>query len=302
MRTRSRIVLDIVLVALVVVLGLIAYFQPGLQKPSPVPQLTPLSTDTVRRMELIYPDGHTVILEKEKDTWFLRKPIEVEANRFQAETLAETAAASSLAQYPASQVDLAQLRLDKPLLKVRFNDQEVAFGDTEPLTGRRYALYRGTVHLISDSIAGALNADTTHFVSYALLPEGVHPVLIRFPDIPENADTIQSTQGEKELRFERDRWVLTPPDSSVSQDAINQLVDGWRYAHALRVEPFKGEQKPLAAVTIQLQGVSQPIRFDILSLKPELVLARPDLGLKYYIAESLAERLLHPHPPKKKHD
>ena len=242
-----------------------------------------------------------ILEKKEKDTWYLRKPIEIEANRFEAEMLAETASASSFAQYPASQVDLAQLKLDKPVLKVRFNDQEVAFGDTEPLTGRRYALYRGTVHLINDSIAGVLNADVTHFVSHALLPEGVHPVLIRFPDIPETAETINPAQGERELRFERDRWVLTPPDSSVSQDAINQLVDGWRYAHALRVEPFKGEQKPLAAVTVQLQGASQPIRFDVLSLKPELVLARRDLGLKYYVAEPLAERLLHPHPPKKKH-
>jgi uncharacterized protein DUF4340 len=301
-RTRTRVLVDITLVVLLVGLGLVAYFQPGLQKPVSVPQLTALHRDAIRRLELIYPDGHKISLGKEKDEWFVLQPIHLPANRFHAETLVDLAEATSFAQYPATKLDLARFKLDKPLLKVRFNDVEVALGGTEALNGRRYALYGGTVQLVGDSVASFLDADTSFFVSHALLPAEARPVSLSLPLLAEKPDSKGPLRGAIQLHFENDRWVLTPPDQAVSQDTLNRLVEGWRFAHALQVERIDKARKALATVTIQLKGEPQPVRFDLVATQPDLILARTDVGLQYHVAEPLARRLLSLTPEKAKND
>jgi hypothetical protein len=269
-----------------------------------VPQLTPLKADAIKRIQLIYPDGRTVILAREGvregardgEEWSLREPFQMPANRFQAETLVSLAQATSTARYPAEKTNLHELKLDKPVLTVRFNDLEVALGDTEPLSGRRYALVGGTVHLINDSVSSLVGAEPTAFVSHALLPAESRPVAIAIPALKQGEGE-SPAWGGFELRFEDSRWSLRPPDDTVSQDTINTLVDGWRYAHALDVKPYDKERKPLATVRVELQGEAEPIRFDVLSLKPEVVLGRPDVSLQYTLAEPLAKRLFTLMPP-----
>ena len=292
MRTRSRWLLDITLLALIGLLAAIAYFQPGIEKPKPVPALTTLQPDEVRRMELVYPDERRVVLVREGDQWWLSQPVRMPADRFRAETLVNLVQATSLAQYPVARVDLAKFKLDKPLLEVRFNDLEVAFGDTEPLQSRRYVRVGDAVHLITDQLYSFLNAKPTDLVSHALLPEGVRPVRITLPLLQEQEGAEQPFAGEVTLRFEDSRWVVEPPREGVSQDAVNALVDGWRFAHALEVQPLSEPAKPLGTVTLQLEGDEHPLVFDILEVKPDLVLARRDVGLRYQLAEPLKKRLL----------
>lgn len=292
MRTRSRWLLDITLLALIGLLAAIAYLQPGIEKPKPVPALTVLQPDQVRRMELVYPDGNHVALVREGDGWWLSEPLRMPADRFRAETLVNLVQATSLAEYPVAEVDLAKFKLDKPLLEVRFNDLKVAFGDTEPLQGRRYAQVGDQVHLISDQLHSFLNAKPTDLVSHALLPEGARPVRITLPLLQEQEGADRPFAGEVTLRFDESRWVVEPPQEGVSPDSVNALVDGWRFAHALEVQPLSEPAKPLGTVTLQLEGDEHPLVFDILEVKPDLVLARRDVGLRYQLAEPLKKRLL----------
>jgi hypothetical protein len=295
MRIR-RVLLDVVLFALVVTLVLIAYFQPGRPKPVPVPALTSLNAEEIRRIQIVYPGGQTITLIQEEDgkksgtEWLVQEPYQMPANQFPAETLASLAQATSTAQYPAQQMNLHELKLDKPLLTVHFNAVEVHLGDTEPLSGRRYALVGDTVHLISDSVSALLNAEPTAFVSHALLPADARPIAITLPPLKQGQGD-EPAWGGVQLRFEDSRWSLDPADPGVSQDSINNLVDGWRYAHALEVKPLDKARKPIATVTVSLKGEAMPLRFDILSLTPELVLGRQDVGLQYHLAEPLAARL-----------
>jgi hypothetical protein len=299
MRTRTHLLIDLALLSLVVVLVLIAYFQPGIEKPKPLPVLTSLEPGAVRRIEVDYPGQEPIVLVKEKDTWRLTQPLHMPANRFRAETLADLAQAGSLAQYPVAKLDLAALKLDKPLLKVRLNGTEVVFGDAEPLSGRRYALIDGTVHLITDRIAELLNGDVAEYVSNALLPEAAHPTEIDLPLLAQGGDDKQPFGPQVQLRFQDNRWTMAGAGKEVSQDLLNRLVDGWRFASALEVKRADKDHAVLGKATLKLEGEPSPLVFEIAAVKPQPTLVRPDVGLQYVLSEPLAERLFQLKPPPK---
>ncbi len=287
----SRTLLNGLLLVLAVSLLLVAYFQPGLEKARPLPKLTSLDTAAVKSITLLYPEGKRVVLERRKGRWYLVEPLEAEANRFRAESLLFLTQEGVIASYAPSAIDLAKVKLDKPLLRVRFDGVEVAFGDTEPLEGNRYALAGGKVVLIRDRIAPLLHADVTYFVSLALLPEGARIASIKLPLLKDKPEPQSPFAGEVELRREGGAWKLIPPDAEVTQEAIERLVDGWRYAHALEVKALQGDEQPIAEVTLRLEGEKEPLRFEVLAAGPEPWLARPDLRLRYHLTEELFKRL-----------
>jgi hypothetical protein len=291
MRPRSRILVDLVLLTLVVVLVLLVYFQPGIEKPKPLPVLTSVDPGSLGRIEVDYPGQAPIVLVKEQDEWWLSQPLHVPANRFRADTLAQLARAGSLQEYPAAELDLAKFKLDKPLMKVRFDATELAFGDTDPLNGRRYVLTNGKVHLITDEVADLTGGAVTTYVSHSLLPENARPVWLDLPLLGEGGEAQKPFQGQVELRFEDHRWTLKPPREKLSQDSLNRLVDGWRFAAALEVKEAPKGERPIARVSIKLDGAQSPMVFDVTAVKPEAHLVRPDLGLEYVIAENTTERL-----------
>ncbi len=286
----SRKFLNALLLVMAVVLLLVAYFQPGIEGEKALPKLTPLDTASVKRITLIYPDGREVVLEKRHGTWYLAKPLEVEANRFRAESLLFLTQEGVRASYSPKALPLAKVGLEKPLLRIRFDDFEVAFGETEPLEGNRYALVDGRVVLIRDRIAPLLSADITYFVSHALLPEGSSIVAMKLPLLRDNPSPDAPFGKTVEIKREGHGWKIVS-EKDISQAAIERLVEGWRYAHALEVETLKGDEKPIAEVSIQLAGKERPLRFWVLSVMPEPWLARPDLKLKYHLTQELFRRL-----------
>ena len=203
-------------------------------------------------------------------------------------------------------MDLEKFKLKSPRIRVRLNDVELGFGDTEPLEGRRYVLAGNTVHLITDSYYPRLIAPHTSFISLALLPEPTRLEAIELPQLTLTHDA----QG----------WKAAP---SASPDAVNTLVQEWMAAQALQVRPYVApatQDKPEtvtlrvapgvldrrsqrdspssipgvvpAATPASQEGVQTSLRFIIISRAPELILARPELGVQYHLPQDAAQRLL----------
>jgi hypothetical protein len=57
-----------------------------------------------------------------------------------------------------------------------------------------------------------------------------------------------------------------------------------------------GKAKPQGEVAVELAGVKDPLRFQILDDPDYLVLARPDLGFEYQLDISQLDKLLTPAP------
>src|SRR3990172_3473256 len=273
----SRTWLNLALLILVAAAALIATYLPGVKKPAAPVTLTALPPEQITHIAIRRSGQADIDLVKDKTGWRMTAPLKLPASDFHVQTLMHLTQATSHSRFPAQGQNLAKYKLAEPRVRLRLNDVEMAFGDTEGINQRRYVLLNGVIHLIDDSVYYNLIAEPTTWVSMALLPAGSHPTEIDLPGL--------------KLARTNDRWSLTPPPVNASADAINTLVDGWTQGQALQVKPYQ-KQTALGSVLIRLQDIPDPIRFDITARTPELILARPELGVQYHLPAERAEHLL----------
>ncbi|MFP5344619.1 MAG: DUF4340 domain-containing protein [Gammaproteobacteria bacterium] len=268
---RARLWLNIGLLLLVLALALLAYYQPGLA-PQPPAKLTSLGAQHVTRLRIEQDGQPPLVLEKQAGKWSITGPVRVEANTLRVETVLRLAEAESLARFPAR--DLERFKLDTPLLRVWLNDVEIAFGDSAPLGRQRYLLLDGTVHLIADEVYYYLRGGLPLFAGNNLLPQGAQLQSLALPGF-----SLVRADG---------RWRLDP-SREVSMDDVNQFLDAWRGAQALQVTRY---QNQAAQDKVQVRLQDGAIEFLVLAREPELILARPDVGLQYHLGSGAAQRLL----------
>ena len=58
----------------------------------------------------------------------------------------------------------------------------------------------------------------------------------------------------------------------------------------MQVKPYDGKEGE--TIAIELKGKETPVSFLLTARSPDLILARPDLGIQYHFAESSAAELL----------
>ena len=82
-------------------------------------------------------------------------------------------------------------------------------------------------------------------------------------------------------------------DAEISGDRVNAFVAHWQNARALTVSRLTA-RKPLDSVQIVFEqdGKRDTLVVDVLSYRPELVLARRDEGLEYHFPEEIGKQLL----------
>lgn len=273
----SRTAVNLALLAAVAVLSAVAYLLPaGKHEPSP-PALTRLSPDRITRVTISPKDGQQIVLVRRGGHWRLAAPIRTAANGFLINSLVGLAAADSFRHFPVRGRDLREYGLDHPPVRLRLNDLEIDFGGSEPLHGRRYVRVGDTVHVIPGYFYQDVSGGVADFVSLNLLPEGSDPVQLALPDLTlrRDAEGHWAVAGKKH-----------PPQG------MEDLVTRWRRAQALQVERYSGSGHH-GTVTVTFDKGHAPLTFDIVSTKPELVLARPDIGMAYHFPESQTDKLLH---------
>jgi len=276
----TRGLLNLVLVVLALVMGLIIYFEPGLE-PADIPQ--PLTTLLVAddaigiHIERVKYDPVSFI--KRNGRWYLvTEQQELPASTFQLQALLRLLETSSTSQYAADTVDLAALGLDPPQATVTIDDVAILFGNTAPLDGKRYLQIDATVHLIEDRYQHLINAGWTNFVERKLLPADKSISRLQLPDM-----TLTLT--------DKDQWQLSPGKPGISADAIQQLLDRWDRVSALYARRYDGRTSD-EIITLEFSDSPEPLTFMVIAHSPELVLARPDWGIQYHLTHDAEETLL----------
>ena len=69
------------------------------------------------------------------------------------------------------------------------------------------------------------------------------------------------------------------------------MVKEWTDAQALRVTPYE-KHAVQGEVVIGFSDQSQNLKYQIIAHKPELILARPEIGMQFTVASEQADRLL----------
>ncbi|MGA7801654.1 MAG: DUF4340 domain-containing protein [Gammaproteobacteria bacterium] len=288
----SRGLLNLILLLGAVTLGLVAWLQPGKKPPKPAVTVTSIKPADITRIELKRADRADLSFERRGAHWYITGKRDLPAAQFAVAGLLRLADQQVSRSYPLSKMDPAQLKLDKPQASVRFNKGPlIQFGTTDAIEGDRYLRVGDRIYLVPDDYQPLVDGSVTTFVSRRLLPTGTTVAGIDTPDFKLQSDA-------------KGHWTLTPNDPNLSADAIQRFADGWAAASAITVQNYHAHNSQPTAndrtVTVRLKDRKTPIEFVIVHRKPELVLARPDLGFAYHLGSDGAARLLR--IPKSHHD
>lgn len=268
-------------------LGLIAWLEPGHTPPPQPENLTTVSASQVQKIRIERREGRTVVLERVAGHWRMREPVDAPASEFRIESLLRITEHKSLGRNPVAGLDLARYGLDKPAVRLFLDDAELEFGDSTPLDSRRYLRLGDSVHLIKDVAYYHLIGPWTGFLSLRLLPEEAQLTRLELPGL--------------DLALQDGQWQVTPMPESYSADSGARLIDAWRTLQAIEVRPYAAEEPEgvnIEQVRLHLAGSDEPLVFQLTARTPDLVLARPDLGVAYHLPASRAADLLDlPQPP-----
>lgn len=272
-----RTLLNLGLFLLVILLGLITLFEPGKEPTTELPTLISLQREDIHKIRIDRHDAESIVLEKEAGRWHMTHPVRAGVSSYRINSILKLAGTKSLGSHSGSGKDLQPFGLEKPRLHVTLNGGlTLAFGNNTPLDHRRYLLLGDVIHLIADSFYYQLIGDFTTFIDTALLPPDSQIAGIELPM----------------LRLNRidGHWQVEPEPEHYSADQAATLIEAWQQARALQVKAYRGGKGE--AITLHITNRAEPLHFLITARSPELVLARPDLGIEYYLAEHFAAGLL----------
>jgi hypothetical protein len=278
MKMKRNTLINLSLVIVIGILVLMTVYEPGIEKPAEAPLLLSLKRDDVKHI-LIHRDGQeTVELEKNPDgKWQLLQPIKIAASSFRIDSLLRITESKSLNSFSADPAKLAGYKLDKPSAELILNDTvKLAFGAATPLDQRRYVLFDNKVHLITDNLYYFMISAWPTFVSMKPMPQKETISALQLPGL--------------KLQWQDNRWQLKPKQETSSTDNITALLDTWKYLAATSVKVYDGKKGD--QITIHFKDEEKPLQFLLTARKPDLILARPELGIEYHFPSELADKIL----------
>lgn len=237
-------------------------------------EITTLKARDVREIKIETADG-AIELQKQNLNWRIIHPIQWFANNIAAERLTTLASLEPHSKLPRDQIDLSTLGLRIPKAVVMLDQQSFYFGDTNRIGNRRYLMVEPHVYLASDIHYAFINQGVAGLLDTRLLPPQLELNTLQFASF--------------KLRKVSSGWTSNQTDRS-EQD-INRLINNWRHKQASRINPYDASLIPLNKIKASVQN-NQEIEFYILSIKPEIIIARPDLKLQYHFPDHQYYELL----------
>jgi hypothetical protein len=268
---KSRLILNLVLLAIIAVLATLAFLEPGKKKAESTP-LAAVDENALTAITLKNRD--TITFEKKDGHWRLATPFQAPANEIRVQQLLDIAKASPEAQYPVKPEDLAKFELDKPKATLILGNTTLVFGGTDPINMRRYVKIGDTLYLVNDDFFHHLSAAATDYVDKKLLPENAKVREIVLPGL-------KATLGQD------GKWTREPAGDKPD---LSELAILWTTARAIDVKRL---DKPAKGDPVHI-GLAEgnPVDFVIVQRDPEPILARQDLGLQYELTGETARQLL----------
>ncbi len=278
---KSRLVLNLVLLAVLVGLGLFAYLRPETQQAATFP-LSSLARDEVTTIRVGRSGQPAVELFRQGNGWQMRAPFSARVDSFQVDRLLDIVQASS--RHKLARENLDGYGLDPAQVTVTLNDQEFRFGAINEVTNEQYLATADAVYLVAPYIGYGIPYEIERYFSHRLLGEQEVPVAFAF----RNWSLVKDEQGS---------WTVSGapprPAAELSADDINQWVSEWQLASSLRTEPYAGSAAIASDVTVTLKD-GRKLEFGVLARESEVVLLRRDENMRFQFGADAGARLLDP--------
>ena len=273
----KRNLLNLGLLALVGLLILLVVYEPGIEKPPELPTLLQLDKTAVKQITIRRDGQQDIELQRQADDhWQVTKPLQHPADKYHIDSLLRVTSIRSLNSFAAEPQKLAAYKLAQPQVSLTLNGETtIDFGNSTPLDHRRYVMVNNRVHLIGDTLYYHLIGSYPTYLRKQLLDEGISIEKIELPGLS--------------VTWQENRWQLSPEPESFSADQVTQLLDNWKLASAMEIKP--SDDKTGEKITIKMAG-EEPLELLLTAREPDLILARPKLGIQYHLDASNAKGLL----------
>jgi hypothetical protein len=275
------------LILLAIVLALLWLSQREESDTQPAAQLSTLTVDAVNQIQIERPGKPAITLQKQQQSWALTAPFSAQANQTRVNLLLSLLSAPLHGQFqPMDESALTQFGLSQPEVLLSMNEQQFAFGGTEPIGENRYVLHQGMVYLIQDDVTPLLTASAGSFVDNRLIAEQQQLAQLQLPVKPDSAERITLSQSDGQWRSE---------NTDLSSDKLKALVDSWQHAYAMQVRDIPAEELsslPEAQVQLWFQNDPTPVDFIIQTNAQTLQLISPALQLQYDFPLAVQSQLL----------
>jgi hypothetical protein len=262
----------IVLIVLFTYIGNRSEIEPGYKSES---RITSLKLQDINRISIQTADDN-INLTRANGQWQIVSPIQWLANNITIERILGIASSETDSKLPASGIDLSTIGLQFPKAILSLNDTPIHFGATNQIRDRRYLLVHSTVFLLPDRHLPFITSGISGLIDQRLLPRALALSTLQIGPLK----ITQTQNGE---------WLDS--NNTSSPDQLNTLIENWQTLRASRIRAFKKKAAPLQKITAGLDNGNE-VEFFLMSIKPEIIIARPDLGLQYYFKKDHYYNLL----------
>jgi hypothetical protein len=268
---KSRLALNLVLLAVIAGLGALLYFEPGQDEDD---RAAIAQVDEANLSTITLKNRDTIVFERKDGRWRLTAPFQAPVNEIRVRQLIDIAKSPVESQYPLKAEEIAKFELDKPKAILTLGNTTLVFGGSDPINMRRYVQAGEALYLVNDDFFHHLQAAATDYVDKKLLPEGAKVTEIAIPGL-------KATLGPD------GKWAREPAGTKPD---LSELATLWTTARAIDVKrlekPAQGEPVRIAVAD------GKPVEFVVIQKDPDLILARPDLGLQFELTGETARQLL----------
>jgi len=271
--TRTTLV-NIALALLVAGIALFLYLRPDPRAKPEVP-IARIDPERVTRIQ-VERGAAPFVLEKRDSAWYLAKPYPARADAFRTRQLLDLLNAKASGKLPAT--DLARFDLERPALRIVFDEQAIAFGTVNELSNEQYVATGDGVFLIPARHMAGLPQEAKDVTGRQLFGPNEEPVEIGLGGV-----TMAQRDGI---------WKLSPETAGLSQDDLNRWGNEWHSAASVLTQKSEGAARG-EPIAVKLKD-GRVIRFSVVKKDPEPVLLREDEGLEYHLSAAAAKRLLTP--------
>jgi len=286
---KSRWILNLILLAAVVGIVMALKFMPA-KPPAQAPAVTvsDLNSDNFAAISIEAPAKRAVTLEKRDGRWWLVQPYKARADLSAVERIMSIVRAESVDKFDAA--ELAHYGLDNPALKLKLGMEEFAFGTFNPVSGKQYVGFRNSVYLVDSKYSEAALNQVVELLDKNLLSPDEQIAGFDFSHLEQWEEG-----GGLRMALNKDQWEVTRPASKANQEELKGwFADSWGTLIAMSVEPYQPDHRAkYPSFKIVLKN-GKTLHFDKESESPELILARPDEGLRYHFPQDVGFQILNP--------
>lgn len=268
---KSKVLLNLALLAIVSAIAAFVLLQPE-KEPAPTKPLAAIDANGLASITL--KNEETIVFEKRDGHWRIIQPLLAPANDIRVRQLIDIAKIGREAEYPLNPDDLAKFELDKPKAELTLGDQTFAFGGSDPINLRRFVKAGNSLVLVDDDFFHHLTAQATDYVEKKLIPEGAKLKEFKIPGIQASL----TSDG---------KWTGQPADK---QAAFKDIATAWSTVRAIDVRKI---DKPASGDAVALSlADGTTLSFIVVQREPDIVMVRPDLGLRFELTGDISRQLL----------